>query len=665
MSDHELDYELEMDDIDDDDDDVMDDAAEFDIPQNAELNDDQVPEIETKIESKKIVGSISNKRAACWKHFYFITPENHPKPRAACKWCRKDYACHSKLNGTKSLTHHLKFQCLNYPMSKKFTGSRQKQLSFQKKEHNGETSADLVPMTFSVDACKRALAKKIIIDELPFSFVEGEGFKQFIEVVQPMWKPPGRLVMAKNCMLIYGEEKMALKQIVKHQRLCLTTDTWTSVQNLNYMCLTGHFIDDNWKYQKKILNFCVVPNHKGDTLGRMVEQCLLDWGIDKFLTVTVDNASSNSLLIAYLERKTKHRKTTILNHEFLHVRCSAHILNLIVREGLQEIDDPIGRVRNIVRYVRSSPSRMAEFWSCVEKEGITCRLKPCLDVSTRWNYTYFMLERALTYQKAFDRLCDDPSFKLNVREEEIDEAFDDVDGFEGMGRIIEIEKRKKKRGRGRKENVGAPTSSDWGKIKLYVKFLRVFYLATLKFSGSLYVTCNVFFDEMVLIQQDIVKLCETDDSELRDMALGMREKFDKYWGDFDKINQMLMFAVVLDPRCKIGFFEYCFRNTLGYDKTVVGELTDNITNGITRLFEWYVKNNANSNVRSQEVGGSSDKGDLDGVEMEIGSHKSLKSQFKMHMQKETNMACKSNWKSILRKQVRMIVTNLMFCVGGS
>ncbi|KAI8536369.1 hypothetical protein RHMOL_Rhmol10G0251700 [Rhododendron molle] len=69
--------------------------------------------------------------------------------------------------------------------------------------------------------------------------------------------------------------------------------------------------------------------------------------------------------------------------------------------------------------------------------------------------------------------------------------------------------------------------------------------------------------------------------------------------------------------------------------------------GITRLFEWYVKNNANSNVRSQEVGGSSDKGDLDGVEMEIGSHKSLKSQFKMHMQKETNMACKSELQKYL------------------
>ncbi|KAF7152365.1 hypothetical protein RHSIM_Rhsim01G0167900 [Rhododendron simsii] len=639
MSDHEH----EMDDMDDDD--IMDEGAEFDIPQNAELNDDLMPEINNETE-KKVVGM--KKRAPCWKHFTFITPENHPKPRAACNWCGTDYACHSKLNGTKSLTHHLAYQCTKYPLSKKFTGSRQKLLSFQRKENNGETSANLVPVAFSADACKRALARMIIIDELPFSFVEGEGFRDFITVVQPMWNPPRRLAMAKQIMVMYEDEKKTLKHTLKNQRVCLTTDTWTSVQNLNYMCLTGHFIDENWRYQKKILNFCVVHNHKGDTLGRKVEECLLDWGIDKFLTVTVDNASSNNLFIRYLERKTKDRKATILNHDFLHVRCSAHILNLIVREGLQEIDVPIARVRNMVRYVRSSPSRMAEFWSCVEKEKIVCRLKPCLDVSTRWNYTYFMLERALSYQKAFDRLCDDPSFKLNVREEEMDEDFDDVNSFEGINRVIEIEKRKKKRGgKGRKEYVGPPSSSDWEKIKLYVKFLRVFYVATLKFSGSLYVTCNVFFDEMVLIQQDIMKLCDNEDSDLYDLAMSMRTKFDKYWGDFNKINQMMMFAVVLDPRCKVAFFEYCLQNTLGYDKAIVGEFMDKLKSEITRLFGWYVKHNGYINVRNKEVGGSSDTVDLDGLETEIGNHKSLKSQFKMHKQKEGNMASKTELEKYL------------------
>ncbi|KAF7126546.1 hypothetical protein RHSIM_Rhsim11G0012000 [Rhododendron simsii] len=529
-----FDCEHEMDDMDGDDN--MDEGAEFDIPQNVELNNDLMPEINNESEKQKVG---MKKRAACWKHFTTITPKGHPKPRAACNWCGVDYACHSKLNGTKSLTHHLAYQCTKYPPSKKFAGSRQKLLSFQKKDHNSETSANLVPVAFSADACKRALAKMIIIDELPFSFVEGEGFKDFISVVQPMWNPPRRLVMAKQIMVI------------------------------------------------------------------MVEECLLDWGIDKFLTVTVDNASSNNLLIAYLERKTKDWKTTILNHECLHVRCSAHILNLIVHKGLQEIDIPIARVRNMVRYVRSSPSSMAEFWSCVEKEKIVCRLKPCLDVSTRWNYTYFMLQRTLTYQKAFDRLCDDPNFKLNVREEEMDEDFDDVDGFE------------------------------------------VFYTATLKFSGSLYVTCNVFFDEMVLIQQDIMKLCENEDSNLYDLAKSMRKKFDKYWGDFNKINQMMMFAVVLDPRCKVAFFEYCLQNTLGYDKAIVGEFMDRLRSEITHLFEWYVKHTGSLNVRNKEVEGSSDTVDLDRLETEIGNHKSLKSQFKMHKQKEGNMASKTELEKYL------------------
>ncbi|KAF7127947.1 hypothetical protein RHSIM_Rhsim11G0015000 [Rhododendron simsii] len=551
MSDHEheifnltilnwLENQIFMDDMDDDD--IMDEGAEFDIPQNAELNDDLMPEINNETEKKKVVGM--KKRAPCWKHFTSITPEGHPKPRAACNWCGTDYACHSKLNGTKSLTHHLAYQCTIYPLSKKFTGSRRKLLSFQRKENNGETSANLVPVAFSADACKRALARMIIIDELPFSFVEGEGFRDFITVVQPMWNPPRRLAMAKQIMVMYEDEKKTLKHTL-NQRVCLTTDTWTSVQNLNYMCLTGHFIDENWRY---------------------------------------------------LERKTKDRKTTILNHEFLHVRCSAHILNLIVREGLQEIDVPIARVRNMVRYVRSSPSRMAEFWSCVEKEKIVCRLKPCLDVSTRWNYTYFMLERALTYQKAFDRLCDDPSFKLNVREEEMDEDFDDVDSFEGINRIIEIEKRKKKRRGG---------------------------------------------------EGHIMKLCDNEDSDLYDLAMSMRTKFDKYWGDFNKINQMMMFAVVLDPRCKVAFFEYCLQNTLGYDKAIVGEFMDKLKSEITRLFGWYVKHNGFINVRNKEVGGSSDTVDLDGLETDIGNHKSLKSQFKMHKQKEGNMASKTELEKYL------------------
>ena len=58
--------------------------------------------------------------------------------------------------------------------------------------------------------------------------------------------------------------------------MCLTTNTWTSIQNLCYMSLTVHFIDDDWKLYKRILNFCQVEDYKGETIGRKTETCLRD-----------------------------------------------------------------------------------------------------------------------------------------------------------------------------------------------------------------------------------------------------------------------------------------------------------------------------------------------------------------------------------------------------
>ena len=34
---------------------------------------------------------------------------------------------------------------------------------------------------------------------------------------------------------------------------------------------------------------------------------------------------------------------------------------------------------------------------------------------------------------------------------------------------------------------------------------------------------------------------------LKDMACNMKVKFEKYWGDLDKVNQLLMVALLLDP----------------------------------------------------------------------------------------------------------------------
>jgi hypothetical protein len=115
--------------------------------------------------------------------------------------------------------------------------------------------------------------------------------------MQPRFDVPSYLTIWRDCLKIYAVKKDKLKKALKDQRLYLTTDTWTSIQNINYMCLTVHWIDEGWDLNKKILNFCQVSNHKGETIGGTIEICLLVWRIDNNLTVTVDNANSNNLTI--------------------------------------------------------------------------------------------------------------------------------------------------------------------------------------------------------------------------------------------------------------------------------------------------------------------------------------------------------------------------------
>ena len=241
---------------------------------------------------------------------------------------------------------------------------------------------------FSIERLRMALVRMIIVDELPFRFVKHGEFIDFMAEVESRFEVPFWVTVARDCLRLYIREKESLR-------------------NLNYLCLTAHYIDVDWVYHKKILNFCLVPDHKGGTIGRVVESCLLQWGIDHIFTITVDNANSNDVTIEYLRRKTKDRVSSLLGCEFLHMRCCAYILNLIVQDRLKDLNESIVNVRNVVRYVKSSPNRFEKFKACVEKEKIQSKSLLCLDVSTRWNSTYLMLESALNFVAAFERMEED------------------------------------------------------------------------------------------------------------------------------------------------------------------------------------------------------------------------------------------------------------------
>ena len=46
--------------------------------------------------------------------------------------------------------------------------------------------------------------------------------------------------------------------------------------------------------------------------------------------------------------------------KYLHLRCACHILNLIVKDGLKELNCSIKSIRNAVVFLHSLPSRLSK-----------------------------------------------------------------------------------------------------------------------------------------------------------------------------------------------------------------------------------------------------------------------------------------------------------------
>ena len=118
-----------------------------------------------------------------------------------------------------------------------------------------------------------------------------------------------------------------------------------------YCCFTLRFIEDGLKLKKKILAVKNVGcNYTGETLFGMVKSLLLEWNIDKKLcSITVESSSSNDQMVKTLESWLGNQGYHPFRGKLFHIRCITHIINLLVQDGLDEIDDilhKIGKLSN-------------------------------------------------------------------------------------------------------------------------------------------------------------------------------------------------------------------------------------------------------------------------------------------------------------------------------
>ncbi|CAN0830952.1 Zinc finger BED domain-containing protein RICESLEEPER 2 [Linum grandiflorum] len=232
------------------------------------------------------------------------------------------------------------------------------------------------------------------------------------------------------------------------------------------MAVTGHFINNSDNLRALLLRFLYLPApHTSERLVSSLSDCLLDWNIDsKLSTITLDNCTTNDSLIKLVKQKLV-LVNLIKDGELIHMRCSAHILNLIVRDGLDVIKEAIENIRDSVVFWTCTPRRVEYFHDRARQLKLNVVNKLVLDCPKRWNSTYKMLMSAILYKVVF--------FRLNQMESQY---------------------------------TSLPSDKDWEFASVVCDKLEVFSKMTEIFSLSKYPTANQFFpkDNVKVVVTDLV-----------------------------------------------------------------------------------------------------------------------------------------------------------------
>uniref|UniRef100_A0A0A9HII7 HAT C-terminal dimerisation domain-containing protein n=1 Tax=Arundo donax TaxID=35708 RepID=A0A0A9HII7_ARUDO len=413
---------------------------------------------------------------------------------------------------------------------------------------------------FSQHVSREELVRMIVLHELPFSIVDYDGFRRFVSSLNPAFKMVSRRTVTLDCLKAFEEHKQVLRDSFKNatSRISLTMDMWTSNQTLCYMCITSHCIDDDWKMHKIILKFSFMKSpHMGVALFNAILKSIQDWNIeDKLFAITLDNATNNNAMVGLLKDNLLEKQMLLRKGKLLHQRCAAHVLNLICQAGIKILNPIVHKIRESVKYIQGSQSRKQKFEEIVQQLGITCGKHPKIDVATRWNSTYLMVESALEFKRAFESL-----------------------------RLQDA------------EYTYTPTLEEWEKAHLVSKLLKVFFDATKVISGSLYPTSNLHFHEIWEVKLALENEVSEVDADLFATIQKIKKKFNKYW---NLTWLQISIPVLLDPRFKFQFIEFRLQQAFGSQAVSKIALVNKI---FLELFKDYSQVNLCNQEATQQVNG--------------------------------------------------------------
>ena len=127
----------------------------------------------------------------------------------------------------------------------------------------------------------RAVANLIVETSSPETFIESQGFKNFMAVVEPDYAIPSSEITLKRLEAEYEEKKEEIRNVLESaSSVCLTSDFCTAESNVSYLGVRANFIDNNWVPK----SFALVmeemeTSQTAENLAAKISEVTDDWNV--------------------------------------------------------------------------------------------------------------------------------------------------------------------------------------------------------------------------------------------------------------------------------------------------------------------------------------------------------------------------------------------------
>ena len=363
----------------------------------------------------------------------------------------------------------------------------------------------------------KMLVDLIVLDLQPFSIVEDKGFRALINYLDPKYVIPCRKTMKK----FVDDEYVTKRRIIQAEvdaasAVCITTDTWTSVNLDNIISVTCHYINKDFELKTRTLQTeKITGSHTAHALSQTLNNIFCHWNInEKVKCAVTDNAANMLAAVRNLNSVSS-------------VSCFAHTLNLVVKKSLAAINDLVTirkKCRSIVCYFKSSCLAKDKLQEMQNEFNIP-QHKLILETDTRWNSTYNMFHRLVEQRQAIESALE--YFHIS---------------FESL------------------------TDNEWDTLANMLPILQPFFSITMEFSTE----SKVSISKVIVAIKQLHKCLELNRENI--LAIKLKEMTCHYFNHIET-NSAHAMATILDPRFKVVGFRFT-ENAEKAKKLIIDEISN-------------------------------------------------------------------------------------------